>query len=51
MHGGDNTGFHGFAVASVDAKSGYVIMTNGENGVEVLKKLMIGFLNPFLAAS
>ena len=51
VHGGDNYGFHSFSAASVDAKSGYVMMTNGENGSEVLKKVMIGLLNPFLAAS
>jgi CubicO group peptidase (beta-lactamase class C family) len=39
-HGGDNAGFHAFAVASLAAKSGYVIMTNGDSGVEVLMKLM-----------
>lgn len=49
MHGGDNQGFHGFAAAAADGKFGYVMMTNGENGPDVLKKLMAGFLNPFLA--
>ena len=50
-HGGDNKGFHAFVVASVERKSGYVIMTNGENGVEVLRKLIMGetVLNQFLA--
>jgi len=48
LHGGDNKGFHAFAVASVEGKSGYVIMTNGDNGVEVLKKLM-EMINRFLA--
>ena len=51
MHGGDNKGFHGFVAASADRKFGYVMMTNGENGPEVLKKLMAGFLNQFLARS
>jgi CubicO group peptidase (beta-lactamase class C family) len=49
MHGGDNKGFHSFAAASVDGKSGYIAMTNGDNGSEVLKKVMAGWLNPFLA--
>ena len=31
-HGGDNEGFHCFAVASVAGKSGIVVMTNGESG-------------------
>jgi hypothetical protein len=38
-HGGDNKGFHCFAEASVERKSGFVIMTNGENGAELLKRL------------
>lgn len=38
-HGGDNTGFHCLAEASVDRKSGYIIMTNGENGWQLLEKL------------
>lgn len=38
-HGGDNKGFHSWADASVERKSGFVIMTNGENGQELLKKL------------
>ncbi len=38
-HGGDNKGFHCFSEASVERKSGFVIMTNGENGAELLKKL------------
>lgn len=32
MHGGNQKGFHAFAVASVERKSGAVIMTNGDNG-------------------
>jgi len=39
-HGGDNKGFHAFAVASPEHKSGYIIMTNGDNGTDVLKKVM-----------
>jgi CubicO group peptidase (beta-lactamase class C family) len=39
-HGGDNKGFHCFAVASVKDKAGYVIMTNGDGGTEVLKSVM-----------
>ena len=38
-HGGDNPGFHCYAQASVARKFGYVIMTNGDNGTELLKKL------------
>ena len=39
-HGGDNKGFHCSAVASVAGKSGYVAMTNGENGNEVLRRIL-----------
>ena len=38
-HGGENPGFQCLAEASVAKKSGFVIMTNGDNGVEVLKAL------------
>jgi len=41
-HGGDNTGFHSFAVASLKSRSGYVVMTNGEGGTQVLLKLIFG---------
>jgi hypothetical protein len=43
-HGGYNKGFHAHAVASVKGKSGFVIMTNGENGGEVIKRLLLGDL-------
>ena len=43
-HGGDNDGFHCCAVASVEGKSGFVAMTNGENGPEILKNLIMGNL-------
>jgi CubicO group peptidase (beta-lactamase class C family) len=49
-HGGDNEGFHSFTVASVGKKRGFVVMTNGENGVALLQELMVEVLNPFLAA-
>jgi len=39
-HGGDNEGFHCFAVASVAGKSGIVVMTNGESGTAFLQKLL-----------
>ena len=32
MHGGNQKGFHAFAVASIERKSGVIIMTNGDNG-------------------
>ena len=40
-HGGDNEGFHCGAVASVAGRSGFVVMTNGENGTSVLKSLIV----------
>jgi CubicO group peptidase (beta-lactamase class C family) len=43
-HGGDNDGFHCCAVASVEGKSGFVVMTNGENGPGILKNLIMGNL-------
>jgi CubicO group peptidase (beta-lactamase class C family) len=49
-HGGDNEGFHCAAVASVEGKSGFVAMTNGENGPEVLKNLIMrDLMQRFLA--
>src|SRR5260370_11288776 len=51
MHGGDNKGFHSFAVGSVDEKSRYVMMTNGENGSQGLKNVMAGWLKPFMERS
>lgn len=32
LHGGNQTGFHAFAAASIERKSGVVIMTNGDSG-------------------
>lgn len=50
-HGGDNTGFHCGAVASVAGKSGFVVMTNGENGTAVLRNLLLDEgMQRFLAA-
>jgi CubicO group peptidase (beta-lactamase class C family) len=41
-HGGDNPGYKAFMLASVPRKAGYVIMTNGDNGTEVIGKLANG---------
>ena len=41
-HGGDNPGFKAFVLASAERKSGYVILTNGDNGTEVIGKLANG---------
>lgn len=40
FHGGDNEGFHCAAVASVAGKSGFVAMTNGENGTVIMSRLI-----------
>lgn len=41
-HGGDNPGFKSFVLASAERKSGYVILTNGDNGGEAIGKLASG---------
>ncbi|MBI4909471.1 MAG: beta-lactamase family protein [Acidobacteria bacterium] len=38
-HGGDQTGFHSLAEFSLAAKTGYVILTNGENGWKLIQTL------------
>ena len=51
FHGGDNEGFHCAAVASVAGKSGFVAMTNGENGPVVLSNLLTdSLMQEFLAS-
>jgi CubicO group peptidase (beta-lactamase class C family) len=42
MHGGDNKGFHACVLASVERKRGFVILTNGENGNQIIWKLILG---------
>jgi len=49
MHGGGNPGFAAFVAASVEKKSGLVIMTNSDNGHVVIDKLLLGeILHHFL---
>jgi CubicO group peptidase (beta-lactamase class C family) len=52
-HGGNNPGFNCLVAASVERKSGYVIMTNSENGYNgVITKLIGGeTLSPFLGGA
>ena len=38
-HGGDQTGFHSTSEISLASKSGYVILTNGDNGWKLIKDL------------
>lgn len=47
-HGGGNRGFHAFAVASLEDKAAWVVMTNGDGGPAVLEELASGGLNAFL---
>jgi CubicO group peptidase (beta-lactamase class C family) len=41
-HGGENVGFQNFVAASVVRKAGYVIMTNGDNGIKIIAELTNG---------
>ena len=41
-HGGDNPGFKAFVVGSPARKTGYVLLTNGDSGGEVIGKLTNG---------
>jgi CubicO group peptidase (beta-lactamase class C family) len=40
-HGGDDSGWHTAGVACAANKSGYVAMTNGDNGTEILERLIL----------
>lgn len=42
QHGGDNAGFHSYAVMSLKKKCGCVVMTNGDNGPKLLHRLFSG---------
>jgi CubicO group peptidase (beta-lactamase class C family) len=47
-HGGDNDGFHCHAIASRQSKSGFIIMTNGDDGGALIQKLFAsGILKRF----
>ena len=51
IHGGGNPGFAAFVAASIERKSGLVIMTNGDNGYLVIDKLLLGeIMHRFLGA-
>ena len=41
-HGGSNPGFQTLVAASVQSKSGFVIATNGDNELEVIKQIVSG---------
>jgi CubicO group peptidase (beta-lactamase class C family) len=42
LHGGNTSGFHAFAAASRTRKTGYMIMTNGDGGANLILKLILG---------
>ena len=47
-HGGDNNGFHCHAIASPETRSGFVVMTNGDNGPKVIQQLFgLPAVDPF----
>lgn len=47
-HGGDNAGFHCHAIASPKARSGFVVMTNGDKGPVIIQQLFVlNALDPF----
>jgi CubicO group peptidase (beta-lactamase class C family) len=39
-HGGNNRGFHSHSLASLERRSGLVVMTNGDNGPELIRGLL-----------
>ena len=39
-HGGDNPGFKALTAASIDRKSGFVILTNSDRGFDVIRKVV-----------
>jgi len=47
-HGGDNEGFHALHVASENRKSGFVLMTNGENGYNMISKTLKDLVTSFV---
>jgi CubicO group peptidase (beta-lactamase class C family) len=50
-HGGYNKGFVSHAVFSPKTKTGFVVMTNGDNGGHVIKSLLLGELIQRLLAA
>jgi CubicO group peptidase (beta-lactamase class C family) len=51
-HGGDNDGFHCHAVASPPTRSGLVVMTNADNGPDVIRRIFsLRTLHPLLGTS
>jgi hypothetical protein len=47
-HGGDNPGFHCTSAVALEGKSGFVMMTNSDGGVSLLKDIA-PVLDEFLA--
>lgn len=51
QHGGDNPGFHAFAVGSVERRCGAVVMTNGENGATLIGRFLSDVVDRLHVAS
>ncbi|MBA2353819.1 MAG: serine hydrolase [Acidobacteria bacterium] len=51
QHGGDNRGFHAFAVASIERRCGAVVMTNGENGATLIGRFLSDAVDRLRVAS
>ncbi len=50
-HGGYNTGFHSYVAASIERNFGFVVLTNSDNGNQVIRELLFGeSLKQFLAS-
>jgi len=48
-HGGDDTGFHSEAAFSIPRKSGFVILTNGDNGADlIMNRLLRDLVDHFI---
>lgn len=50
QHGGNQKGFHALAAASVERKSGFIIMTNGDNGWRLNNQVFEQVMEPYLAS-
>lgn len=48
LHGGNQTGFHAFAVASIERRAGLVIMTNGDHGWKLNTRVVEQFADRYL---
>lgn len=49
QHGGNQKGFHALAAASIERKSGFIIMTNGDSGWKLNNQVFEQFMERYLA--